>query len=428
MRCNPILRLANCLGLTVLVGLLLCFPCLANVADPNPLSPLDTSSPRATLQGFIETVDGIYAGLTDVLEEYAKSGRLYPTAALRQKQIDLFRHAPKAIRALDTSGIPPVLMDTIPVERLLQLKEILDRIELPPLADIPDQEAMARRASKRWRLPGTEIDFVQVQDGPRAGEYLVSAETVDRLPEFYLKVTNLPYKPGAARQLNEVIRTLSSGSTNTLYDFFRSSPAGLVAIVPLRWMLNLPAWTKVSLAGVTVWQWLGLSIGLLLGVLFILVCHRLTRRLADRAEEQPGLSWRALPVPVSVNLVAAFLVPLLCALFRIGGTPRIVLAFTQTMALYLSAAWLSIIVLIIIGDIIVSSEHLKRSSLDSQLIRLGVRLVAVMCATAFLIRGADELGFPAYSVLAGLGVGQHCEPSGFLGHHDREALPHRPLH
>ena len=28
-----------------------------------------------------------------------------------------------------------------------------------------------------------------------------------------------------------------------------------------------------------------------------------------------------------------------------------------------------------------------------------------MCAVVFLIRGADELGFPAYSVLAGLGVG-----------------------
>ena len=132
---------------------------------------------------------------------------------------------------------------------------------------------MARLALRRWRLPGTEMDFVQVQDGPRAGEYLVSAETVDRLPEFYAKIANLPYKPGAAKQLNEVFRTLSTGSTNTLYEAFRSSPAGLLAIVPLRWMVNLPAWTQISLAGVTVWQWLGLSTGLLLGVPFILVSH-----------------------------------------------------------------------------------------------------------------------------------------------------------
>ena len=140
-------------------------------------------------------------------------------------------------------------------------------------------------------------------------------------------------------------------------------------------------------------------------VLFILACHRLARRLANRHEKQPGLYWRALPVPLSISLVAALLVPSLCALFRIGGTPRVVLAFAQTMAFYLSVAWLSIIILIIIGDMVVSSEHLKRSSLDNQLIRLSVRLIGAMCATAFLVRGADELGFPAYSVLAGLGVG-----------------------
>ena len=106
------------------------------------------------------------------------------------------------------------------------------------------------------------------------------------------------------------------------------------------------------------------------------------------------------------------------------------------MAFYLSAAWLSIISLIIIGDMVVSSEHLKRSSLDSQLIRLGARLIGVMCAIAFLIRGADELGFPAYSVLAGLGVGglavalaardSIANLLGSLLHHAREALPHRP--
>ena len=398
---NPILYRSR----AVLVGALLCFTSSAIAADTGPLNPLDTSSPRATLQGFTDTVDGIYAGMTDLLENYAKSDRLYPTSQERQEQIDLLRRAPRAIRAMDVSGIPPVLQDTIPAERLLQLKEILDRIQLPPLANIPDQETMARLALRRWRLPGTEIDFVQVQDGPRAGEYLVSAETVDRLPEFYAEVANLPYKPGAAKQLNEVFRTLSTGSTSTLYEAFRSSPAGLLAIVPLRWMLNLPAWTRTSLAGVTVWQWVGLSIGLLLGVLFILACHRLARRLANRHEKQPGLYWRALPVPLSISLVAALLVPSLCALFRIGGTPRVVLAFAQTMAFYLSVAWLSIIILIIIGDMVVSSEHLKRSSLDNQLIRLSVRLIGAMCATAFLVRGADELGFPAYSVLAGLGVG-----------------------
>lgn len=402
---NPAIRLAAYLGVVIMAGFLVGLPGTAKAADVNPLAPVDTSSPRATLQGFIGTVDDIYVGLADILEEYAKSGRLYPTAEERQKQIDLLRLVPRAIRALDTSGISPVLQSTISPERMVQLKEIFDRIELPAFADIPDQETMAGRSSKRWRLPGTEIDFVLIQNGLRAGEYLVSADTIDRLPEFYQRVKDLPYKPGPAQRLNAIFRTLSSGRSGTIYDAFLSSPIGLATVVPLRWMLSLPRWSKTPIAGVTAWQWLGLLLGFLVGALFIFASHRLARRLADRSGSAPQPDWPALPLPLAVILVAAFLIPMLDALFRIGGTTRIVITFVQTTAFSLSAAWLSIIGLIILGDVIVASEHLKRSSLDSQLVRLGVRLIGALCAVLVLIQGADALGFPAYSVLAGLGVG-----------------------
>jgi MscS family membrane protein len=402
---DPVRRRSKCLGLIVLAGLLFGFLCAAQAADPNPLSPADTSSPRATLQGFIETVDDVYVSMTDILEEYAKSNRLYLSPGERKKQIHTLQRAQKAIRFLDTSGISPVLQSTTPVERVLQLKEILDRIELPDLADVPDRETMARLGLKRWRLPGTEIDFVLIQDGPRAGEYLVSAATMNRLPEFYAKVASLPYKPGPAKQLNDVLRALSSHRTDTIYDAFLGSPIGLASIVPARWLLSLPGWAKVPFAGVTTWQWVGLIIGLLLGVLFIFASHRLTRPGVDRGGDDPGLNWRAVPVPLAMILVSALLVPLLCRLFHIGGITRVVIAFAETITFSLSAAWLSVISLIILGDLVVSSERLKRSSLDSQLIRLGARLIGVMCGIVFLIQGSDELGFPAYSVLAGLGVG-----------------------
>jgi len=402
---KPVLRFTKCLSLTVLVGLLFGLPCAARAADPNPLRPLDTSSPRGTLSGFNDTVDEIYAGMTDVLEEYAKSDQLYLSPALRKQRLAVLRRASKAVQALDLSGISPVLLDTVLIERLLQFKEVLDRIELPELADIPDAEGMARLASKRWRLPGTEIDFVLMQEGPRAGEYVVSIQTVDRLPEFYEKVAKLPYKPGPAKRLNEVFRTLSSGKTDTIYQAFLGSPVGLVRVVPLRWMLNLPGWATVPVAGVTVWQLVGLSIGLLVGALVIFASHRLARRFSGSGEDNSGPGWNAIPVPLAIILVAALLIPLLYKVFHIGGLTHVVLAFAQTMAFYVSSAWLSFVVLIILGDWLVASEHLKRSSLDSQLIRLSVRLVGVVCAVVFMIRCADELGFPAYSVVAGLGVG-----------------------
>ena len=90
--------------------------------------------------------------------------------------------------------------------------------------------------------------------------------------------------------------------------------------------------------------------------------------------------------------VAALLVPFLNTLLRIGGSPRVVITYAQTGAIYVSAAWLAMIASIIVGEWIVASEHLTARSLDSQLIRLGTRLVGIVAAIAILIQGADESG------------------------------------
>ena len=176
-------RLAH-LSIGLLMGSILAFSNAADAADVNPLRPVDTASPRETLQDFVVTMDGIYRGTKDILQEYAASERLYLTSDERRRRVEALSPAAKAIRVLDLSDIPPVLQQTVAAERAIQLKEILDRIELPSFDGIPDRNAAAGLPSKRWRLPETEIDIALVESGPRSGEYLVTAGTVDRLPEF----------------------------------------------------------------------------------------------------------------------------------------------------------------------------------------------------------------------------------------------------
>jgi MscS family membrane protein len=386
--------------------LIFVFSKTANTAEVNPLRPVDTSSPRATLQGFVVTMDEIFAGMKDILQEYAASQRLYLTPDERRKQVEMLSTAVKAIKVLDLSDVPPVLRQTVAPERAIQLKEILDRIELPSFETIPDQDAMARASSKRWRLPGTEIDVALIENGPRSGEYLVSADTVDRLPEFYERVKKLPYKPGPAAELSKVYHRLSSGGAATIYSAYSSSPVGLEHIVPIRWMLRLPAWARAPIAGgEAAWQWAGLLSGLGVCLGFVYGMFRLGRRLASKRPDEAGPGWHALLTPLAIILVSAVPIPLLCAIFRISGTARVVITFVQTGALYLSAAWLSMIAASLLAEAIVASEHLRRGSLDSQLIRLGMRFAGIAIAIGFLIQGSYELGFPAYSVLAGLGVG-----------------------
>lgn len=59
----------------------------------------------------------------------------------------------------------------------------------------------------------------------------------------------------------------------------------------------------------------------------------------------------------------------------------------------------------LLSEAIVVSEHLRQRSLDSQLISLGIRFAGIAIAIGLLIQGSYELGFPTFSVLAGLRVG-----------------------
>jgi MscS family membrane protein len=202
----------------IVAMLVVCLSCAAMAANPSPLRVPDTSSPRATLQGFIKITDDLYTRWADLLTSYWDSGELYPTFDQRKLQADILNGVPNAVHPLDMSEVPPVELGIVGAERAVQLREILDRIDLPPMADVPDAAAMANQPAKRWRLPDTEIDFALVQQGPRAGEYLVSPETVERLPEFYQRVKDLPYKEGPARRMYDANHRFSPNSNRTIYD------------------------------------------------------------------------------------------------------------------------------------------------------------------------------------------------------------------
>lgn len=374
-------------------------------AELKPLRAADTSSPRATLQSFMTIVDESYRGVTDVIRSYAASERLYLSTDERRQQLDSLHNASKAIRCLDLSGIPDALQQLVSVERALQLKEILDRIEVPTFENIPDRIVMVEGSIKRWRLPDTEIDFVLIEEGPRAGEYLIDAHTLERLPDFHERVKHLPYKAGAAKDLRDTYHSLSSGRIGTIYEGYLTSPAALAGIIPPRWMLSLPSWARTPWADLTAWQWLGLALGLIVSALLLWAARRGGRDRVSGDEDLAGTRGRSLLTPLAILVATGLLLPAVAAVFHIGGSPRIVLEYVIDIAFFLGAAWLAVIGCNILGERIAASRHLQRRSLDDQLTRLAMRFVGIVIAVGLLIEGANELGFPAYSVVAGLGVG-----------------------
>lgn len=374
-------------------------------ADLHPLQPVATGSPRETLQSFIEVSDAIYGQFGNTLRRYADSDRLYLSADERATMAKVFETMPRAAALLDTSRISPVLKNTVARERALLLREVLDRIDRPNVSDIPDRAEMQRLGLKKWRLPNTEIDLVLIEEGPRTGEYLVSSETVNRLPEFYARVRHLPNKSEATRTFLEAIERLNPGASDTVYDAFRNSPVGLGFIIPPRWLLGLPSWAKSPVLGLAPWQWLGLGAGFAIGALLIFAAYRFAHRMAHRSQSDAAPRWHLLPLPLAIILAAGAVLPVVSELFHISGQLRVVLANAQTGFTYLAACWLSIVAAILLSDWIVSSQHLRTSSLDTQLIRLCARFIGLVAASVLLIQGADDLGLPAYSVVAGFGVG-----------------------
>jgi len=365
----------------------------ARAGEANPLKPIDTSSPRATLQGFIEFMNEGYGTGIGVLESYLASSKLYLSSEELAIIKGSMRFQESAQRALDLSEIPPSMIHESARRLAIQLKEVLDRIDLPPIESIPDAQTMAKTEFKRWTIPNSEIRIQRVEKGPRTGEYLFTPETLSRLPEFYGKVKDLPYKPGA-----------SAG----WYDFATYSPGGVAfalhRIVPPRWLLDMPRHRKrVTFLDQPLWRWLGIVAILGAGFGAIHWCFRLSRHWAGQSA--PAGKWADLLRPLSIVIVTPVVALILAEALRVSGFIYEWSTRSLWTVFFLALTWLVWVAGGAVAGSLIAGEKLLDSSIDSQLIRLVMRLVTVVAAIAILVAGADRIGLPAYSVLAGLGVG-----------------------
>jgi MscS family membrane protein len=369
-------------------------PTYAGGVDSNPLKPIDTSSPRATLQGFIEFTNKAYEAGAGVTNAYIASSELYLSSEQLDSIQDAFHYMKSAQRALNLSDLPPATVDESSRRLMIQLKEVLDRIDLPPIESIPDAQMMAKSEFKYWVIPNTEIRIQRVEKGARAGEYLFTPDTLQHLPAFYAKVKNLPYKPNASVGWN---------------DFATYSPVGVALalgkIVPPRWLLNAPDKqpARVMFLDQPTWRWLSIALILAVGFIFVRLWFRLRRYWSSGASSSG--QWADLLRPISLVIAAPIAALILGDVIRISGGVYEVFTLSLWTLFYLALTWTAWVTGGAIATSVIAQERLLASSIDSQLIRLMLRLITFIVAIAILIAGADRIGLPAYSVLAGLGIG-----------------------
>lgn len=360
----------------LVAGLCLCGAGERAVAQPagrdlHPLRPAETTSPRGTLESFLENARAAI--------------RLYQVQDLGA---DFERARDRALRTLDLSQLPPAIREEQGIERLLLLLEILQRVDLPPLDEIPDAAKVAAKPVKRWTIPDTEISIALTESGPHAGEYQFSAQTVALLPTFYARSRHLSYKPGAIEGI---------------YEKLAKSPGPLL---PIEWTQRLPSSAHALIMGQPLWQWAG-ALATVALVFAIAVMAYLAGRRADQARSRPG-THRYLG-----RMIATAIIPPLIVLgihfisdgVRLGGAPAAFFRVALQSVFAIAVAWLFALMLTALGETVIQYRASRAKTVNVQLIRVVMRVLAIVVLAYVTFSLAESFGVPAAPLIASLGVG-----------------------
>ena len=356
-------------SLLVMVTVILGLAGGAWAADPSldhPLEPPDQSSPRATLATFLDSID--------------EAWMLYQAKDPAVREVFA-----RARGCLDLSNVPPMVSLELSAKSALMLKEVLDRIELPPQSDIPDAAEVAAVGLERWTIPHTEITLIRTDEGDHAGLWLFSRETVARTSEFYEKVRNLPYLPG---RLGGHIDELRTHTDATLI-------ARLVSV--------LPPSAKSEINGMLAWQWGAIAFLVLMMVLMCAGAAWLGSRWSE--SRLPGAHFGVYLFPLALIAMPFCGRFMIRRIFLFPVDPAMWLRLVFLAAGSLGLAWFVAVFLTRVGVFIVDHGFRDARPLKRQFIGVMFRIATILVVTAIAVISLQRLGVPIAGLIAGLGVG-----------------------
>jgi MscS family membrane protein len=360
------IRASILLGFVLLVGQ----AGRASAADPaHPLAPPDRSSPRATLATFAQSFDVAW--------------RLFSSRS------PAFRESFLVARGcLDDSRLSASVVESVSGEATLLLKEVLDRIPLPPESEIPGADEVKAQGLTRYTLPRTEITLEKAASGEQQGQFLFTPSTVARAREFYEKVRHMPYQPG--RQ-------------GAHYDELRFG--GLSPEVS-RLAASLPAWARREVGGALAWQWAAVLLGVVLALFAAAAAFRLGRRWARWEDTaRGGRRFGPFLFPLTLLALALGVRAMAWMFLRLAGTPYVVLSVVLTAIAHLAAAWLIAVALTRFAELVLRVFRTPEQPLNAQLVGVSFKILTILAVTGYLFVAAQSLGLPVPALVAGLGVG-----------------------
>ncbi|BCN26042.1 mechanosensitive ion channel family protein [Vibrio alfacsensis] len=354
---------------TVLISLL--FLGAPTLSANDSIKLADTSSPFDTITSFMVASDL-------VIKHWQDETLQQPDAQYAYAQ---------ALRTMDLSLLPNRSRTVVTMERIILLRELIDRFSLEALESAPSITQVRENDLSYWRLGNSDIVISKQLTGDSVDQFLFSAATVQSLPRWY--------------------RTLSSNDytvepRSDYYQEFLVSPGPLIS---KQYIQALPSSFNQMYGALPLWQWLALVAVLSLCKVMI----RLSFLFGDRWNEKwesKGLKWRIGRLVSLVSVVILLLVTRKViddGVWLTGGIYQF-FATSFLVAQFVSVSWLIMAIFNYFAEIYVFNKH-NGKHVDSSLITVLARIVGGLTIAVLGIYVIEYMGFSISPILAGLGVG-----------------------
>ena len=347
----------------------------AGMQQPDTVLVVRTGSPRQTLQSWLD-----HTRRAEILTKRAME---------EQTHANLFRvsyNSRRLLAHLDLSQTPTAFRNEVGFRATYALHDILLRVAVPSMEEVPDWDPYDESAPDRWRMPGTPITIARMEEGPRAGEFLFSATTVSDAPGFYNRISHLPVQQP------------------TLFESWSEAAPQLTGpMIPAAFVQALPDFVKENAMGTPIWKILLSVLALGIVVTLLLLLQRL---LGRRTSDSPlAGKIRRMLIPIAGIALAWVLYRFLQVQLNTSGEFARLSGSVISVLTYLALAWLSWLAVLTAFEWIILSPKIPDKSLNANLLRLCARLLGFFLFVLILAFGAQSLGIPLLGVVAGLGFG-----------------------
>jgi MscS family membrane protein len=382
----------------------------------NRLKSVNTSSPRSTLEGFLDSVNRAYALATETNNALQATPPTISREEARETEVKAINLLQRASDTLDLSQVPEALRPDIGLETVLQLKEVFDRMLLPPIDSIPNANVVAAARKEvgglspqagglsRWKIPNTQLEIVEILQGERQGQFLFSSGTVKRISEVYKRIKDLPYRQAQYGGLELEYR--SPGLSPDFYENYISASGYLIPQAHFlgRLIDNLPDGFKTVYAGHMFWQWTGLLLSFLLMVMLSFTAYQYLKLMENRTKA-PLHGWLKVLKPVVIFIIVIVIGGFVDTDLQFTGGLQAFVTTGIATILFVLAAWVAFVLCQALAETIIATPRMRDQSSEAALLRIGAWLLGFLIAAWIVIDGIRSLGADLIPLLAGLGIG-----------------------